>query len=74
GLNNIMNDYGISVFSVNVIAKGLNVTGQTSYSESITGMIALSVQENYGIIGLILLAIIIAAFIKKNPLKIKKSL
>jgi len=72
-LNEIMNDYEISVFSVNVLAKGVNITSQTSYANTITGMIILSVKEYYSYLGLILFLGLSALFIKNNLLKSRKS-
>jgi hypothetical protein len=71
-LDTIMNDYGISVFSVNLLANGVDITSQTSYSNSITGMIILSVKEYYSYVGLALLAILSVLFIKNNVLKSRK--
>jgi hypothetical protein len=72
-LGSIMNDYGISVFSVNLLANGVDTTSQTTYSNSITGMIILSVKEYYSYAGLILLAILASLFVKNNVLKQRKS-
>jgi hypothetical protein len=72
-LDSIMNDYDISVFSVNLLANEVNLTSQTSYSNSITGMIILTVKEYYSYAGLILLVILISLFIKNNVLKSRKS-
>ncbi|MDD4353540.1 MAG: hypothetical protein PHN56_03720 [Candidatus Nanoarchaeia archaeon] len=72
-LNEIMNDYGISVFSVNILGKGVDLTKQTRYSNSITGMIILSVKEYYSYAGLVILIILISLFVKNNVLKLKGS-
>ncbi len=71
-LNNldlIMNDYGISSFSINLAGKGVNATRTTSYTNSITGMITLAAKEYYPFIGLALLMVLSFIFIKKNILK-----
>jgi len=71
-LNNldlIMEDYGISSFSINLAGKGINLTKSTHYTDSITGMVALAAKEYYPFIGLALLAILSFIFVKKNILK-----
>lgn len=72
-LDNIMNDYDINVFSVNLLGNGVDVTSQTIYTNSITAMIILTVKEYYSYVGLMLLAILTLLFVKNNVLKLRKS-
>jgi len=72
-LDDIMKDYGISVFSVNLKGLGVDLTEETSYSASITGMVILAAKEYYSYVGLVFLATLIALFAKNNVLKQRKS-
>jgi hypothetical protein len=71
-LNNldlIMEDYGISSFSISLEGKGINLTKSTHYTDSITGMVTLAAKEYYPFIGLALLMVLSFIFVKKNILK-----